>query len=99
MCGAQDLLAIEPGVLFVLEGTGQAKKFPGMAWGSGFVTDKAAIQRYNLSDPSAFLENLVEVPELLSRTVLSPHVYGPNVTVRSTLIFDCYSSQPLNHTT
>lgn len=78
----QALLSIDPGVLFLVEGTGQAKKFPGMAWGSGFVTDPDLIQRYNLSDPTTFFEDLVQVPELVSRIIFSPHVYGPNITVR-----------------
>ncbi len=69
-------------MFFLLEGTGQAGKYPGMAWGSGFVTDPSIVKQYNLSDPSAFFENLVQLPELYTRVIFSPHVYGPRVTVR-----------------
>ena len=79
----QALLTIDDGAFFVLEGTGQAGSFPGMAWGSGFVTDTATLQQYNISDPIPFFENLMGLPELYTRIVFSPHVYGPNVTVRS----------------
>ncbi|KAK9918033.1 hypothetical protein WJX75_000696 [Coccomyxa subellipsoidea] len=76
----QALLTIDDGAFFVLEGTGQAGSFPGMAWGSGFVTDTATLQQYNISDPIPFFENLMGLPELYTRIVFSPHVYGPNVT-------------------
>ena len=78
----QAILTVDDGVYFLIEGTGQARRFPGMAWGSGFVVDPAVIKQYNLSDPTAFFENLVEVPELLNRVIFAPHVHGPNVTVR-----------------
>ena len=77
----QAILRIDSSAIFMVEGTGQANRFPGMAWGNGFVTNASLIQRYNLSDPTAFFDNLLEVPELLNRTILAPHVYGPNVTV------------------
>ena len=77
----QAILRIDSSAFFMVEGTGQANRFPGMAWGNGFVTNASLIQRYNLSDPTAFFDNLLEVPELLNRTILAPHVYGPNVTV------------------
>lgn len=68
---------------FLLSGTGQARFYPGMAWGNGFVTDPATIQKYNLSDPSGFFEDIAAVPALANRTVLSVHVFGPNITARS----------------
>lgn len=77
----QAILKIDSSAIFMLEGTGQATRFPGMAWGNGFVTNASLIQQYNLSDPTAFFDNLLEVPELLSRTIIAPHIYGPNVTV------------------
>ena len=77
----QAILGIDSSAIFMVEGTGQADRFPGMAWGNGFVTNASLIQRYNLSDPTAFFDNLLEVPELLNRMILAPHVYGPNVTV------------------
>ncbi|CAL8466352.1 g5888 [Coccomyxa elongata] len=76
----QVILSINPGVFFLVEGTGQAGKVPGMAWGSGFVTDPAVLKQYNLSDPTSFFENLVQLPELYTRIIFSPHVYGPPVT-------------------
>lgn len=66
---------------FLLSGTGQADKYPGMSWGNGFVTDLAAIKQYNLSDPFFFFRDLAQVPKLVQRTILSPHVLGPATTV------------------
>ena len=77
----QAILRIDSSAIFMLEGTGQANRFPGMAWGNGFVTNASLIQQYNLSNPTAFFDNLLQVPELLNRTILAPHVYSPNVTV------------------
>ena len=57
-----------------------------MAWGNGFVTDPATIQKYNLSDPSGFFEDIAAVPALANRTLLSAHVYGPNITVRAAAV-------------
>ena len=78
----QAVLAIDEGALFVLEGTGQADRVPGMAWGNGFITNQTIIQAYNLSDPTGFFEDLSAIPDLASKTILSPHVYGPLITVR-----------------
>ena len=78
---AQALVTIDPGVLFMLEGTGQADKYPGMAWGNGFITDPNLIMQYNLSDPRSFFENIIAVPDLAARTILSAHFYGPAITV------------------
>lgn len=80
---AQAILSINPDVFFVLSGTGQARFYPGMSWGNGFVVDPATIQKYNLSDPSGFFEDISAVPTLANRTILSVHVYGPNITVRA----------------
>ena len=77
----QAILRIDSSAIFMVEGTGQADRFPGMAWGNGFVTNASLRQRHILSDPTAFFDNLLEVPEHLNRTILAPHVYGPNVTV------------------
>ena len=54
----------------------------GMAWGNGFTINQTLIQQYNLSDPSGFFEDISAVPTLVNRTMLSVHVYGPNITVR-----------------
>ncbi len=54
----------------------------GMAWGNGFTVNQTLIQQYNLSDPSGFFEDISAVPALVSRTLLSVHIYGPNITVR-----------------
>ena len=79
--GLQALVTIDPGALFVLEGTGQADKYPGMSWGNGFVVDPSQVALYNLSSAHGFFEDLAAVPELASRTILSGHVYGPETTV------------------
>ena len=76
----QALVTIDPGVLFVLEGTGQADKYPGMSWGNGFAVDPSLVALYNLSSARGFFDNLAAVPELASRTILSGHVYGPETT-------------------
>lgn len=55
----------------------------GMAWGNGFTINQTLIQQYNLSDPSGFFEDISAVPALVNKTVLSVHIYGPNITVRS----------------
>ena len=54
-----------------------------MAWGNGFTINQTLIQQYNLSDPTAFFEDISAVPALVNKTVLSVHVFGPNVTVQS----------------
>lgn len=77
----QALLDIDPNAYFLLSGTGQAARHPGMSWGNGFVTDLAAIKQYNLSDPFYFFRDLSQAPRLLQRTILSPHVLGPGTTV------------------
>lgn len=41
---AQAIVSIDPDVYFLLSGTGQARNYPGMAWGNGFVTNQTAIQ-------------------------------------------------------
>ncbi len=53
----------------------------GMAWGNGFTVNQTLIQQYNLSDPTGFFEDISAVPTLINRTVLSVHIYGPNITV------------------
>ena len=77
----QALLDIDPNAYFLLSGTGQAAHYPGMSWGNGFVTDLNAIKQYNLSDPFYFFRDLSQAPRLLQRTILSPHVLGPDTTV------------------
>jgi hypothetical protein len=52
-----------------------------MAWGNGFTVNQTLIRQYNLSDPSGFFEDITAVPTLANRTILSVHVYGPNITV------------------
>ena len=93
-CYTQALITIEPGALFVLEGTGQADRYPGMAWGNGFITDPDVISLYNLSSPRSFFESLIAEPDLAARTVLSAHVYGLAVTVRSYFLYGNSCSFP-----
>ncbi len=77
------MIDIAPDVLFLLSGTGQAPKHPGMAWGNGFVTDLDTINAYNLSDPVPFFLDLAVAPQLVKRTILSPHLRGPSATVNT----------------
>ena len=76
----QALLDIDPNAYFLVSGTGQAARLPGMSWGNGFVTDLALIKQHNLSDPFFFFLDLSQAPRLLQRTILSPHVMGPGST-------------------
>ena len=78
----QALLDIDQNAYFLLSGTGQAARHPGMSWGNGFVTDLNAIKQYNLSDPFYFFRDLSQASRLLQRTILSPHVLGPGTTVK-----------------
>ena len=80
---AQAILDIDPNAYFLLSGTGQAGRYPGMSWGNGFVTDLNAIKRYNLSDPFFFFRDLSQAPRVLQRTILSPHVLAPGTTVKT----------------
>ena len=80
----QALLDIDPNAYFLLSGTGQAARHPGMSWGNGFVTDLNTIKQYNLSDPFYFFRDISQAPRLLQRTILSPHVLGPGTTVSFT---------------
>lgn len=57
-----------------------------MSWGNGFTINQTLIQQYNLSDPSGFFEDITNVTALTSHTILSVHVYGPNITVRCLLL-------------
>ena len=53
-----------------------------MAWGNGFTVNQTLIRQYNLSDPSGFFEDISNVNSLTNRTILSVHIFGPNITVR-----------------
>lgn len=74
-------MVVEPSAYFLLEGSGQAGRYPGMAWGNGFTLDKTLIAKYNLSDPTQFFQEILARPAMASRVVLSPHIYGPEQTV------------------
>lgn len=63
--------------IFFIEGTGQTGYHTN--WGNGFVTDKAILSQYGLSDPNPFFAALMNRP-YLGRVVISPHVYGPSVS-------------------
>lgn len=78
--------AMTPGApMFFLEGGGQTG-MRGVNWGNGFATDKEQIARLALSDPNPFFERLMAKPYRRS-VVISPHVYGPTVTLAT----DTYS--------
>lgn len=69
--------AVDPGVVFLVEGGGQQAL--GTNWGDGFATDTALVEGLGLSDPRPFFEALTTKP-YQQQVVLSPHVYGPFVT-------------------
>jgi hypothetical protein len=48
-----------------------------IAAGDGYVTDPAIIQKYNLTDPKPFFNELLQRP-YRSRVMLAPHLYGPD---------------------
>jgi hypothetical protein len=53
----------------------------GLNWGNGFVTDKALIAQWGITDANPFFQALMERP-YLNRVVISPHLYGPSVSHR-----------------
>jgi hypothetical protein len=53
----------------------------GLNWGNGFVTDKALIEEWKITDANPFFQALMERP-YLDRVVISPHLYGPSVSHR-----------------
>jgi hypothetical protein len=53
----------------------------GLNWGNGFVTDKALIDEWQITDANPFFQALMERP-YLERVVISPHLYGPSVSHR-----------------
>ena len=81
LVAVQALLDIDPDAYFLLSGTGQAARYPGMAWGNGFISDLATIKQYQLSDPAYFFRDLSQAPRLIAHTLLSPKVLGPSKTV------------------
>lgn len=74
-------MVVEPSAYFLLEGSGQAGRYPGIAWGNGFTVDPALIAKYNLSDPTQFFQAILARPALASRVMLGPHIYGPEQMV------------------
>ena len=91
---AQALIAVDPQILFLLEGTSQDCCINGMAYGNGFTTSVPYINQFNggngatfqqaaFSTPDAFLTALAtdaSLAPVLERTIISPHIYGPNVS-------------------
>ena len=91
---AQALIAVDPQMLFLLEGTSQDCCINGMSYGNGFATSVPYISQFQggggatfqsaaFSTPDDFLTALATDPSLipvLDRTIISPHVYGPNVS-------------------
>lgn len=71
------IYAVNPDVLFLIEGTGQGGIDAN--WGDGFATDPQLIQQYGLSDPNPFFKAVVK-KEYANQVVVSPHVYPPSVT-------------------
>jgi hypothetical protein len=51
------IYAIDPNVIFFVEGTGQGGL--GCAWGDGFATNPSIISEYGLSDPRPFFDGLL----------------------------------------
>ena len=81
-------------MLFLLEGTSQDCCINGMSYGNGFTTSVPYISQFQggggatfqspaFSTPDDFLTALATDPSLvpvLDRTIISPHIYGPNVS-------------------
>ena len=69
--------AVNPGMLFMVEGCGQN----GLAqnWGDGLATDPALVSERGLSDPNPFFTGLLAKP-YAGQVVVGPHVYPPSVT-------------------
>ncbi|KAF6266483.1 glycoside hydrolase superfamily [Scenedesmus sp. NREL 46B-D3] len=80
--GVMDALwAMTPGApIFFVNGGGQGN-YAGLNWGNGFVTDKAIIADWEITDANPFFQALMQRP-YLSRVVISPHLYGPSVSHR-----------------
>ena len=75
------IYAVNPNMLFFIEGTGQGNLSAN--WGDGFATDSTLISQYGLSDPNPFFTALLSKP-YVNQVVISPHVYPPTVTGAST---------------
>ena len=56
-------MRVDNSTLFLVQGTGQALNFPGMAWGNGFVTDKPTVRA--LSTPRPWRDHLAHDCRLL----------------------------------
>jgi aryl-phospho-beta-D-glucosidase BglC (GH1 family) len=69
--------AIHPRSVFFIEGCGQSAIYAN--WGDGFATNAALIAQHKLSNPTAFFKALKYKP-YRERVVISPHVYGRDVT-------------------
>lgn len=97
---ASAIWAVDPGVPIFLNAGGQdhlpkydacGNAYPGMHWGDGFITRKDALNRYNLSDPSALFTTALtswvgpfarveKGDSQMPRLVLAPHIYPASVT-------------------
>lgn len=75
------LAALDPTVLFMVEGAGQWHS-GAYNWGLGFVTDeKELVWRGDPASDTArpFFEALLRSP-LATRVIVSPHIYGPSIS-------------------
>ncbi|DBB04409.1 TPA: hypothetical protein ACH3X1_012892 [Trebouxia sp. C0004] len=87
------IYAVNPNVLFFIEGTGQS----GLAdnWGDGLCTDASTISSYGISDPNPFFTTLMGKQYLdqacicllllscyilLLFVVVAPHIYPPSIS-------------------
>ena len=68
---------ISPSTLFFVEGCGQLGF--AMCWGDGFVTDPGVIAQFGLTDPSPFLESVINA-SYANNVVISPHYYPPSIS-------------------
>ena len=80
--GAMESIAqVTRSPLYLIEGCGQGPL--GTNWGDGFDTNAVDLQSSNMSDPRPFFAALVTRP-YAARTLLAPHVFGPDVTFNGT---------------
>ena len=94
LCSAQALIEVDDQALFMLEGTSQDCCINGMAYGNGFTTSVPYINNFNGGNGATFQQSAFSTPDafftalatnaslapVLARTIISPHIYGPNVT-------------------
>eukprot|EP00884_Botryococcus_braunii_P014337 jgi/Botrbrau1/22904/Bobra.0065s0056.1 len=70
------LVALDPSVLIIIEGTGQ-HMIPGTSWGNGFQTESLPP---DASNPTQFFNALMAERAIAARTIIGPHLYPPSIS-------------------